>query len=202
MILEYLRKQKLKIKKFIYGTPSIFLADRYPQYKIGHGTYGHIEVSSWGEGTTLSVGNYTSIARGVKIFLGGDHQINWVTTYPFDILWGKSGHPKTKGDVVIGNDVWIGRDALILSGVTIGDGAVVGAGAVVSRNVPSYAVVVGNPANIVKYRFNAEIVERLLRVCWWNWSEEKIKHAMPDMLSTNIEDFLVMAEAEKSNSLR
>ena len=84
-----------------------------------------------------------------------------------------SGHPHTKGNVIIGNDVWIGYGAKILSGVSIGDGAVVGAGAVVAKNIPPYAVVVGNPAKIIKFRFKPEDVEILLGIQWWNWPLEK-----------------------------
>lgn len=201
MIVRYLRNLLNKFNQLMYPEPSRYLADRYPQYQIGRGTYGDLSVLSWGEDTTLIIGNYTSIAKGVKVFLGGEHRIDWVTTYPFNILWEEfahiSGHPKTRGDVVIGNDVWIGTDALILSGVTIGDGAVVGARAVVARNVPPYAVVVGIPAKVVKYRFSDVIVERLLRTGWWNWSLEEIRRAMPDILNTNIEEFLDKAESKR-----
>src|SRR5512143_2928244 len=114
---------------------SLNLSERYPHYQIGRGTYGDLKVYSWGEGATLTMGSYTSVAMGAKIFLGGEHRIDWVTTYPFNALWESakqySGHPKTKGDVVIGSDVWIATEAMILSGVSIGDGAVIGARAVV-----------------------------------------------------------------------
>ncbi|HEX5127349.1 MAG TPA: CatB-related O-acetyltransferase, partial [Rhodocyclaceae bacterium] len=132
------------------------LQQRYPQYSIGRGTYGDdLLVRNWNEGTTLRIGNYCSIAAGVKIYLGGEHRTDWVTTYPFSALWPEAahieGHPRSKGDVTIGNDVWIGTEAMILSGVTIGDGAVIGARAVVSRDVPPYAIVAGNPASVVRY---------------------------------------------------
>lgn len=174
------------------------MTERYPQYKFGQGTYGDLSVLSWGEGATLEVGSYTSIAAGVKVFLGGEHRIDWVTTFPFNILWKSaqhhSGHPRTKGDVLIGNDVWIGTDALISSGVTIGDGAVVGALAVVTRDVCPYAVVAGNPARVVKFCFDQKTVERLLELKWWNWHESEIKNAMPELLNYEILLFLEKAE--------
>ena len=83
---------------------------------------------------------------------------------------------------------------LILSGVTIGDGAVIGARAVVVLDVPPYAVVAGNPAKIVKFRFEQSVINRLLAQQWWNWSEPKIKIAMPDLLHNKIENFLDKAE--------
>lgn len=180
---------------------SIYLAERYPQYPIGRGTYGDLKVSSWGEGASLTIGSYTSIATGVKVFLGGEHRADWVTTYPFNVLWGSAqhytGHPKTRGNVNIGNDVWIGTEALILSGVTIGDGAVIAARSVLTRDVPPYAVVAGNPARIVKYRFDSSVIARLQALQWWNWEEPRIAQAMAHMLSTDILGFLDMAENGK-----
>lgn len=174
------------------------LIERYPQYQIGRGTYGDMKVFAWGEGASLTVGNYTSIAAGVQVFLGGEHRIDWVTTFPFGVLWKSAqqykGHPRTKGDVVIGNDVWIGTEALVFSGVTIGDGAVVGARAVVTRDVPPYAVVAGNPAKIIKFRFDSNVYNRLLALQWWGWSELQIEKAIPELLDGNIELFIEKAE--------
>jgi acetyltransferase-like isoleucine patch superfamily enzyme len=78
-------------------------------------------------------------------------------------------------NTTIGNDVWIGYRSMILGGAHVGDGAVIAAGSVVFTDVPPYAIVAGNPAEIVRYRFSKAIVERLLRITWWNWSEEKIR---------------------------
>lgn len=198
MIVRSLRRLAGKVWRYFFSTPIITLTERYPQYSIGRGTYGDLSVFSWGEGSTLEVGNYASIAAGVKVFLGGDHRIDWVTTFPFNVLWESSrhyeGHPKTKGDVLIGNDVWIGTEALIFSGVTIGDGAVIGARAVVTRDVAPYAVVVGNPAKVVKFRFDEETIERLLALKWWDWSGAQIERAMPEMLNQEIALFLEKAE--------
>ena len=198
MMIQYIRKSLGIFPRFFKKPPNRILSERYPNYKIGCGTYGDLEVLSWGEGATLTIGSYTSVASGAKVFLGGEHRIDWVTTYPFNVLWESAkqykGHPKTKGDVVIGNDVWIGTEALILSGVTIGDGAVIGARSVVVLDVPPYAVVAGNPAKIVKFRFEQSVINRLLAQQWWNWSEPKIKIAMPDLLNNQIENFLDKAE--------
>lgn len=174
------------------------LQERYPQYHIGRDTYGNPAIHSWGEGATLEIGAFTSIASGVQIFLGGEHRIDWVTTFPFNVLWdeGKeiTGHPKTKGDILIGNDVWVATEAIIMSGVTIGDGAVIGARAVVTKNVPPYAIVAGNPAIVVKKRFNNETIQKLLNVKWWSWNDSKIKEALPLLLNNEIDEFLKFAE--------
>jgi acetyltransferase-like isoleucine patch superfamily enzyme len=166
----------------------------YEHLEIGVGTYGVPNVRTWGEGGKVTIGKYCSIASGVTILLGGDHRTDWVTTYPFMSFWGEAGHiqghPKTKGNVVIGNDVWIGLDAFILSGVKIGDGAVIGARAVVTKDVPPYAIVAGNPARIVRFRFDKETIEKLQRIAWWDWPESEIRKAVDFLLSDDIESFI------------
>lgn len=97
--------------------------------------------------------------------------------------------------MVIGDEVWLGANCTILSGVTIGSGAVVGAGAVVRRDVPPYAIVTGNPAEVARTRFDAATVERLLRVNWWAWPDERIAAYLPLILDTDITAFLDKAEA-------
>lgn len=174
------------------------LQERYPHYQFGRDTYGKPAIHSWGEEATLKIGSFTSIASGVQIFLGGEHRVDWVTTFPFNVLWdeGKeiTGHPKTKGDVLIGNDVWIATEAIIMSGVTIGDGAVIGARAVVTKNVPPYAIVAGNPAIVVKKRFDDKTIQKLLNIKWWSWSDSKIKAALPLLLNNKIDEFLKFTE--------
>lgn len=176
---------------------NLSLQEHYPQYQIGKGTYGIPQVRARDDGATLRVGAFTSIASGVQILLGGEHRTDWVTTFPLN-LWKEEenilGSPKTKGDVLIGSDVWIGTEAIILSGVTIGDGAVIGARSVVTKNVPPYAIIAGNPAKIIKKRFDDKIINRLLKIKWWYWSDSRIKKAIPILLSNEINKFLDFAE--------
>ncbi|MBM4263023.1 MAG: CatB-related O-acetyltransferase [Deltaproteobacteria bacterium] len=171
------------------------LQERFPEYEFGRGSYaGDLEVLSWGEGATLRVGNFCSIADGVTILLGGEHRTDWVTSYPFSVLWDKArhivGHPATKGDVTIGSDVWLGRKCLILSGVTVGHGAAVAAHAVVTKDVPPFAIVGGNPARVIKYRFTPEEIAGLLKIAWWNWPDEEIRKSLPFLLSNQIGEFI------------
>ncbi|MDE2319262.1 MAG: CatB-related O-acetyltransferase [Rhodospirillales bacterium] len=167
-------------------------------------TYGLPTVRRWPESANLHIGNYCSIAEEVLIFPGGNHRSDWITTYPFSHINGWEaahhikGHPSTRGDIVIENDVWIGYGSLILSGVTIGDGAVIGARSVISQSVPPYAIVAGNPARLVRYRFPKKEIKRLLEIQWWNWPHEKIEAALPKLLSRDIEGFIRCTNSKPS----
>ena len=180
------------IKKLVKRRKGI--QNKYPQYEFGRGTYGDPMILSWNEGATLKMGAFCSIAPGVKIFLGGDHRVDWITTYPFSALWESgrriAGHPKTKGDVIIGNDVWIGTEAVIMSGVTIGDGAVIGARAVVAKDIEPYAIYAGNPARLKRKRFDESTILQLLELEWWHLADEQIEQLLPLLLDTDIHAFI------------
>lgn len=158
-------------------------------------TYGDFEVYLGDNNTKLNIGKFCSIANGVKFLLGGEHRTDFITTYHFNVLLERfnyiEGHPHTKGDIHVGNDVWIGSDAKILSGVKIKDGAVIGANSLVTKDVLAYAIVAGNPAKIIKYRFNNEIIEKLLDIQWWNFKEEELVNVIPLLQSRNIDEFLL-----------
>ena len=173
-------------------------------YEVGNYSYGNLSVLNYGAGKKLFVGNYCSFGAGVTIFLDGNHRSDWVTTYPFTAIgdtWpeaiGIPGHPQSNGDVRIGSDVWIGQAATIMSGVTIGDGAVISALALVTKDVPPYAVVGGNPAKFLKWRFPENIRNELEAIAWWNWSEQEIKQILPYLVSSDIDMFLVKAKELK-----
>ncbi|WP_247654650.1 CatB-related O-acetyltransferase [Microvirga sp. HBU67558] len=177
-------------------------------WDIGEHTYGIPTVLTWGEGTTLRIGKYNSIADDVTIFLGGNHRTDWVTTYPFNVLDPVAehikGHPHSRGDVIIGNDVWLGRGCMIMSGVTIGDGACVAANAVVTRDVAPYTIVGGNPARMIRKRFTDAQIEHLLQIEWWNWPQEKIVTVYEQLLSPGIDHFIAIAtgKSKSPKSLR
>ena len=164
---------------------------------IGDFTYGSPKVHSWGNDGRLIIGKYCSIGDKVDILLGGNHRTDWVTTYPFGMLRDGakhiSGHPRSRGDITIGNDVWIARGAVILSGVTIGDGACVAGEAVVTGDVPPYAIVGGNPSRQIRLRFSKTQIDALLAIRWWDWSEDRIAQFYDLMLSSDIDGFIAAA---------
>jgi acetyltransferase-like isoleucine patch superfamily enzyme len=170
---------------------------RYSQFEIGEFTYGKPEILFPTSGGSLKIGKFCSIANGVTIFLGGNHRTDWVSTYPFNKVFQNElpcsdivGHPATDGDVIIGNDVWIGTNATILSGVTIENGAVIAAGSMVTKNVGKYEIWGGNPARIIRKRFDDENIEEIEKLKWWEWDIDKIKQNTPLICSQRLSELL------------
>lgn len=141
----------------------------------------------------LVIGKFCAIAFKTKFLMPSDHKLEAISTYPFPIF--QSGWETAfsiddfpiKGDIVVGNDVWMGYNSLIKNGVKIGDGAIIAANAVVVKDVPPYAVVAGNPAKVVKMRFDNTTIERLLNISWWNWGIEKINANLAHLCQLNVD---------------
>ncbi len=139
-------------------------------------------------GDKLIIGKFCQIAAGVNFVMNGaNHQMNAVSTFPFYIFegWEQEIPPLAempiKGDTVVGNDVWIGQNATILPGVHIGDGAIIGMNSVVGSDVPPYTIVAGNPARILRKRFDDELIVLLQKLRWWDKSIEEINGLIPDL---------------------
>lgn len=146
-------------------------------------------------GDKLIIGRFCAIARGVKFIMNGaNHKTSGFSTYPFQIFgngWERVmpslAELPYKGDTVIGNDVWIGYDVLVMPGVTIGDGAIIASRSVVVADVPPYAVVGGNPAKVLKRRFDEETIAALLELAWWNWDIGKITRNLETIVAADLD---------------
>ena len=149
----------------------------------------------------LIIGKFCSIACGTKfMFNCANHTLKSLSTYTFPLFYEEWELEKSnittawdnKGDIVIGNDVWIGYEAVIMAGVHIGDGAIIAARTVVTKDVPPYTIVGGTPAKEIRKRFDAEIIQQLLLLKWWNWSTDKIRQCLPYIAEGKLDELLAM----------
>jgi len=145
---------------------------------IGKGTYGSLNIMDYSPQTgkaKVKIGAYCSIAMDNLFLLGGGHPLHYATTYPFKNMLCGQEESLENGDIIIKDDVWIGAQATIMSGVTIGQGAVIGAKALVTHDIPPYAIAVGIPAKVIKYRFNEETINELMKIDFSKFGYEIIK---------------------------
>ena len=183
--------------KEIYVKPTI----TNPNIMVGEFTYiadSHFEshvshLYPWNE-DKLIIGKFCQIAAGVEFVMNGaNHQMNAISTFPFYTLEGWDMVPPApsdlplKGDTVIGNDVWIGQNAVILPGVHIGNGAIIGANSVVGSHVDDYTIVVGNPAKVLRKRFDDGMIALLLQFQWWDKSVAEINRLIPVLTCGDLE---------------
>lgn len=170
-------KNFVKSKNIIIGDYTYFDDRRYgPEKFEEYNVLYNYDFSK----VKLIIGKFCAIAAETRFIMTGDHKLDALSTYPFPIFghgWESAFNVydlPVKGDIVVGNDVWFGYDCLIKNGVTIGNGAIIAARAVVVKDVPPYAIVAGNPAKVVKMRFDHATIERLQKIAWWDWDIEKI----------------------------
>lgn len=147
-------------------------------------------------GDRLVIGKFCAIASGVRFIMGSaNHRMCSVSTYPFSVFggaWAENAPPHLsqlpfKGDTVVGNDVWIGRKAVIMPGVKIGDGAIIAAYSVVARDVEPYTLVGGNPARLIRRRFDEELTQMLLNLRWWDFAPEELADFLPVLCEGDLE---------------
>ena len=184
-------------EKEIYVKPTL----KNPAIIVGDFTYiadsdfeSHVtHLYEW-NGDRLIIGKFCQIAAGVEFVMNGaNHQMNAVTTFPFYTLQGWNMKAPAlsdlplKGDTVVGNDVWIGQNATIMPGVHIGDGAIIGANSTVAGEVQPYTIVAGNPARLIRKRFDDEMIDLLERFAWWDKPIDEINALIPILTSSDLE---------------
>ena len=165
--------------------------------ELGKYSYGTPIIRWQNSDSKFVCGKFCSIANNVNIYLGGNHNSNWITTYPFGHInknifnsFNGEGHPSTNGNVIIENDVWICDNVTIMSGVKIGNGAIIANNSHVVKNVEPYSIVGGNPAKLIKYRFSDNQIRNLLKIKWWDWDDDKINKNIKLLCNDNIDEFI------------
>ena len=178
-------KPTIKNKNIIVGDFT-YIADSEFESHVTH----HYDFNN----DKLIIGKFCQIASGVEFIMNGaNHQMNSVSTFPFYTLEGWNMDPPRpsdlplKGDTVIGNDVWIGQNAVILPGTHIGDGAIIGANSVVGSNVSPYNIVIGNPARVLRKRFDDELIDIMLKFKWWDRDIDEIDSLIPILTCSDLE---------------
>jgi virginiamycin A acetyltransferase len=186
---------KLCFLKNIIKSPNIIVGDYtyYDDFEDVHNFEKNVRYHFEFTGDKLIIGKFCMIASGVKFIMNGaNHLTESISTYPFAIFgneWEKAMENKSypvKGDTVIGNDVWIGHNATLMAGVKIGDGAIIATNSNVVKDVEPYSVVGGNPAKVLKKRFDQETIDELLALKWWDWSIEKITGNVQNLTGTDV----------------
>lgn len=144
---------------------------------VGKGTYGELNIVTFGDNTKLHIGNYVSISRDVVFFLDAEHYTNHISTYPFKVkCLEENSEAFSKGDIFVGDDCWIGYGSRIMSGVHIGKGAIIATGSVVTKDVPDYSIVGGAPARIIKYRLSEENINKIRGINYDTLDAETVKN--------------------------
>ena len=187
---------KLCFLKNIIKNPNIIVGDYtyYDDFEDVHNFEKNVKYHFDFTGDQLIIGKFCMIASDVKFIMNGaNHLSNAISTYPFAVFgngWENAMEGKAypnKGNIEIGNDVWIGYNATIMAGVKIGDGAIIATNSTVVSDVEPYSIVGGNPAKKIKKRFSPEIIERLLKLQWWNWDIEKITKNVQNLTDLDLD---------------
>jgi len=185
-ILDYCKRQKYKKRwraSNKHNSTTVSAIWNQELVSIGNYTYGNVDVLALTNQSHLKVGSFCSIAPGVVFILSADHKLSNVSTFPFKVKVLQMASPEafSKGDIVIDDDVWIGENTIILSGVHIGQGAVIGAGSVITRNVDPYSIIVGNPAKVIRKRFDDDLISELLKVDYSKLTKREISDHISEL---------------------
>jgi virginiamycin A acetyltransferase len=185
--------------KNVVTAPNIFIGD-YTYYDDTHAPEdfetNNVLFNYPEFGDKLVIGKFCAIASGTKFIMGpANHRISSFTTYPFHVfggLWQENTPPHLsqlphKGDIRIGNDVWLGRECTVMPGAEIGDGSIAAACSVITGKFPPYSLIGGNPARLIRRRFNEERIHFLLRLKWWDLPPEELSEILPLLCDPDLE---------------
>ena len=187
---------RLCFLKNIITHPNIIVGDYtyYDDFESVHNFEKNVKYLFEFSKDRLIIGNFSMIASDVTFIMNGaNHITDGISTYPFSVFggdWASAMEGKeypNKGDTLIGNDVWIGYGATIMPGVRVGDGAIIATKSVVVKDVPPYAIVGGNPAKVIKMRFDDAQIKTLLEIAWWHWPIEKITKHVKLLVEADVE---------------
>ena len=156
--------------------------------RVGKFSYGPLIVYSWNtENESLTIGDFCSIASGVKFILGGNHRMNYISTFPFKHLLFEEKEAYSNGGIILEDDVWLGSDVTILSGVKLGKGCVVAAGSVVAKSFPEYSIIGGVPAKVIGKRFSDEIINLVKEIDYSKLEKKDISENL-DFFYSDVEE--------------
>lgn len=190
----FVKASNIIVGDYTYFDDRRYGPDKFEEYNVLY-NYDFSKVK-------LIIGKFCAIAAETRFIMTGDHKLDAISTYPFPIFrqgWEEAFNVydlPVKGDIIVGNDVWFGYDSLVKNGVTIGNGAIIATRAVVVKDVPAYSIVAGNPAKVVKMRFDDATIARLQKIAWWDWDIEKINRHLKLICNLDV-DQLELASLEK-----
>ncbi len=180
-----------ELKEYVDESIILNLVDNGFKNKAGKFSYGTL-VENYNP-LIERIGSFCSFAPGCCVV--GNHLLDAVSTHEFLFSFTNCRELSQEKDytweginkkVVIGNDVWFGQNVIVTNGARIGNGVIAGAGSIITRDIPDYAVVVGNPAKIIRYRFKEQQIVALNRIAWWDWPIEKIKRCYKDFYNIDL----------------
>lgn len=193
-----------RVRAWVYGIESNFPGDPRRRILADHTVSADMRLVQYGpdDGHPVTIGKYSIVTHSVVMLHGGLHRADWVSAahaqWDGERWRWPDGAMHSKGPIVIGSDVLVTYEALILSGVTIGHGAIVAPRAVVTKDVAPYEIVGGNPARHIKWRFDEQTREALLRIAWWDWPEEKVRRLRHEIDSPDVAGFIARHDPLRS----
>lgn len=188
-IIDAMNNSRIKIPrgKHTYGPDPILLGPKLVVEKLSQGS---------------KIGCFCSIAPGLKYLFRGKHNTDWVSTFPFRVLWDcdvpLNSLPAT-APIIIGNDVWIATNVSIMQGVKVGDRAIIAQESFVTKDVPPYSIVGGHPAKVIRFRFDSKQINELIKIAWWDWDDKEILKIVHLLTLANIDEFIKTAQSLAKN---